>query len=265
MINKKITFTLSFSIALLIIISGSISIFTPEFYYKESFNWQVQSIGQDLINIILIAPLLSIISSLIKEKVSTNYWAWAGINLYLIYTYTIYCFSVHFNSLFIIYCIILGLSFYSVLYFIYTCIHVKVIHTVSLKITGIYFISIGLLFYFLWLSDILPAIINNNVPQTLTESGLTTNPVHAIDLSVFLPGLFITGYLILKKNNIGYILAVPLLVFTILMDVTIVLLIIIMKYNGLPGEIFIIIVMGMFAIFSGILLIKQRSNTTNIL
>ena len=38
---------------------------------------------------------------------------WSGVLLYLIYAYVIYAFDVHFNSLFLVYVAILGLSFYA--------------------------------------------------------------------------------------------------------------------------------------------------------
>jgi hypothetical protein len=38
---------------------------------------------------------------------------WSGVLLYLIYAYVIYAFDVHFNSLFLVYIAILGLSFYA--------------------------------------------------------------------------------------------------------------------------------------------------------
>jgi hypothetical protein len=38
---------------------------------------------------------------------------WSGVLLYLIYAYVIYAFDVYFNSLFLVYIVILGLSFYA--------------------------------------------------------------------------------------------------------------------------------------------------------
>lgn len=40
---------------------------------------------------------------------------WSGVLLYLIYAYVIYAFDVHFNSLFLVYVAILGLSFYALI------------------------------------------------------------------------------------------------------------------------------------------------------
>src|SRR6185295_1303389 len=97
----------------------------------------------------------------------------------------------------------------------------EVKNKVTLKLTGIYFIALSAVFYFLWLSEIVPAVINNKVPSSLIEVGLFTNPVHVIDISIFLPGMFITGILVLREKPLGYLLAPALLSFFILMDITI--------------------------------------------
>jgi hypothetical protein len=247
---------LSLPLSILIIVSSFIGLFTPEFYYKETPNWQAQSVGQDIINLFLVTPFLLITSFLAFKKNKASEYLWAGSILYLIYTYIIYCFNIHFNSLFIVYCNILGLSFYSMMYFIYSNINAQPENKSSLaKIIGIYFISISVLFYFLWLSELIPSLINNKTPASLLETGLPTNPVHILDLAILLPGLLISGILLLRGKKIGYFVAPILLVFFILMDITIGFLAVIMKMRGIEGDLSITIIMSVLAVFSTVLLI----------
>ncbi|HEY3429782.1 MAG TPA: hypothetical protein VGK39_03830, partial [Cyclobacteriaceae bacterium] len=184
---------------------------------------------------------------------------WGGVLLYLVYTFVIYSFDVHFNKLFVLYCLILGVSFYALTYFIYKQLHQKEIliieSTLTRRVIGIYFIVIAVLFYFLWLSEILPAIVSNQVPKILSDAGLPTNPVHVLDLAIVLPGIFLTGVLLIKNKALGLVFAPVALVFFVLMDITIGTLTVMMQQQGLEGSLKLTMVMGVLALFSFTLLV----------
>jgi len=257
--SKYKTFSFLSGLLCLLICLGSYNgLFTPGFYHLETLNWQAQSVGQDIVNLFLICPLLLFLSVLIYLKKEYAFFIWAGTLLYLIYTYIIYCFNIHFNNYFILYCLSLGLSFYLFIYFIYiqlsrpaTALTIK-----NPRMIAVYFISVAILFYLLWLADIIPAISNNTIPESLLKAGLVTNPVHVLDLSIILPGILITGILLLKRRTIANILAPILLSFIILMDITICALIIYMIVQQVESGYMVAIVMIGLAVFSTILLIQ---------
>ncbi len=257
--DQLIILWLSLSLATLIVIASSIGIYTPDFYSKETLNWQTQSAGQDIIDLVLIVPVLisSALLTFVNKKIAT--FLWGGVLLYLIYTFTIYCFDVHFNKLFVVYCLTLGLSFYSLIYFLQIQVHERLVKDVGnrlvIKVTGTYFLVISGLFYLLWLGEIVPAVVQGAVPPSVLESGLPSNPVHIIDLSVVLPGIFITGLLLLKMKPFGFILTPVLLTFFILMDITIGFLTVMMNEEGLGGNLAVTGMMGLLALFSLALLI----------
>lgn len=254
--------------ALLIAFTCISALLIPGFYKSESGNWQAQSLGQDLIDCFLVVPVL-IISSYLTAKGSLKaYGILGGVNFYLTYTYLINCFAVHFNSFFLFYCIILGLSFYSSLWFFFRQLQNGLTPAMNnrplVKITGIYFITIAVIFSMLWVKDIIPSILADQTPAILKEAGLFTNPVHVIDLSVFLPGLFITGYFLLKKNETALRLAPAFLVFMILMNFTIGFLVVFMRQKGTESDLAVSAMMVLPAIFSFILL-RRLQNPSNVL
>jgi len=259
--NSQAKTIVRFSVPLIVLVAltSCIGIFVPDFYHKETLNWQTQSLGQDILNLVLIVPGLIVVTFLTFSNRRIATLLWGGVLLYLVYTFVIYCFDVHFNRLFIAYCLGLGLSFYSFIYFLYTQINERIAtdfgNALVIKVIGIYFLVLSTLFYLLWLGEIIPAITNNTTPKSLLDVGLPTNPVHIIDLSVILPGIFTTGIFLLKKKRIGFILAPVILVFFILMDITIGFLIVMMKEKGLPVNLWLTSVMGMLALFSLVLLI----------
>jgi len=252
---------LSLALAALVIINSLTALLTPGFYSLETENWQAQTIGQDIVDLFFIAPCL-IISSIVAHKNSRRASMFrAGVLLYLTYTYVLYCFDVHFNKLFILYCITLGLSFYAFLFFL--LFHLKNTLDVekhfrnnsAIRFTGIYFVTVAILFYLLWLAEIIPAVFQNTRPESLVETGLVTNGVQVIDLAVFLPGVFIAGMLLLKKLSAGLVLAPIILSFFILMDVTIAALNVIMNVKQVESNVGVSVIMSFLALTSVLLFI----------
>ncbi|MES2374251.1 MAG: hypothetical protein V4557_16860 [Bacteroidota bacterium] len=253
--NRNIILTLSSLLTALMIVVSVVAMCTENFYHFESANWQVQSMGQDMINLFLIVPCLLVTAFLFRRGSKNAGLVLCGTLLYIAYTFTIYCFDIHFNRLFLLYCMCLGLSLYSTGYVIYIQCYVNISPIALpqksvLRIIGIYFIFIATSFYFLWLSEIIPATIHGRLPKSLLETGLVTNGVHVIDLSFFLPGIFIAGIVLLRKKPIGLVFAPVLLSFFILMDITIGFLSLLMSMRNLQDDITVAIAMAFLAMLS---------------
>lgn len=236
-----------------------VGILSTDFYFRETLNWQAQSRGQDLIDLLVVMPVLLVSGLLAWRGNKPARWIWGGALLYLVYTFCLFCFDVHFNPLFLFYCFNLGLSFYGLLFFVFFS-HAGSglwsVPDVLRKIIAWYFILVGVLFYTLWLLEVIPAMIDNQTPASLTEVGLPTNGVHVIDLSVFLPGLVITGILVWKKHGLGQLLAPVVLTFMILMNITIGGLMMYMQLKDLSADVGVIVIMFILAAFSVYLLVQ---------
>jgi len=254
---NRIAFTLSLVLALLVTVaSGAGLLMSWELYAKETADWYAQCIGQDIADLFIALPFLLVSSWLAYHGNRKAHLVHAGVLAYLIYTFTIYCFAVHFNRLFIVYCVTLGLAAYLFGWFVLSQYARRV--TISFdkatlaKITGVYLIAIAFMFYVLWLLQVIPANIENIVPKEINDAGLLTNPVHVIDLAICLPGIFITGILLLRKHWFAYLLAPVILTFFVLMDSTICVLLFIAGWKASEG---VNIAMLLLALFSSALLI----------
>jgi hypothetical protein len=82
----------------------------------------------------------------------------------------------------------------------------------------VYLLLVAVLFALLWLSQDIPAIMGGKAPQSVTQNGLLTNPVHVLDLGPYLPAMIITDLLLWSRRFLGYFFAIPLLVFSILRE-----------------------------------------------
>ena len=59
---------LSLPASLLIGIVSCVGLFSPDFYNLETLNWQAQSIGQDIVDLFLVMPVLLISACLAYRR-----------------------------------------------------------------------------------------------------------------------------------------------------------------------------------------------------
>jgi hypothetical protein len=216
---------LSGLVACLVLIASSTGLFLKSIYARETMSWTVQAYGQDIANIVAAATLFIAVYFVNKESVKA-FLVWIGILISLMYPYVIYAFDIHFNSLFLVYVAIVGLSFYTLLGSMIR-INLNSLQpffsaNTKARPVSVFLLLIALLFSLLWLSQDIPALLTGKIPQTITESGLLTNPVHVLDLGLYLPAMIITAILLWRGKLLGYIFAIPLLVFNILTGIGIV-------------------------------------------
>lgn len=255
---RTIVLSSSLLLAILVVVCSIVGLTTQNFYNLETPNWKIQAIGQDAINLFVGIPFLLVSAFYIFIKKLKALSIWGGTMIYFLYTFSIYCFNIHFNTLFLVYCFALSVAFYSVLYYLYL-ITTQKINLVFKKnninlILGIYLLLIGVLFLFLWLSSIIPAIIANTIPKDLFESGLFTNPVHVIDIAILIPALIFVGVLLIKKKAVAGILGNTLLSFSIIMNITVGYLAYFMFQNKLTSSFSVVFIMGGLTIVSSILI-----------
>ena len=212
----------SAGVAILVAIASVLGLFAPWPYQQETANWALQAQGQDIGN--LVAVVVLVISAIGLRAGSRRAAAvWIGTLFYLLYAYIVYAFAVHFGRLFLVYVAVLGLVVYTLI----GALREGVLaspdgHERARRVAAWVLIATGSLFAILWLSELIPATLTGQAPQSLVIAGLIVNPIHAIDLAVVLPGMMIVGALTLRSDRTGTRLAVPVLVFSALMGSSIV-------------------------------------------
>jgi len=252
-ITRRLLLSLSLPLTALVAFTSAVGLWYPSIYAAATPNWTFQTVGQDAIDLFVIVPMLIFSLVYARNDNRLSLVMWGGINMYLVYTFIIYCFDIRFNNLFVLYCFILGLASFSTGMFLFKTVKdgdMLEATSFARKFIGYFFIMISVEFYFTWLSDILPAIMEGGVPTSIHETGLFTNPVYVLDLAIFLPFVFIIGILTLKGNSFALNLAPMLLVFLILMDITIAVLALVLFRKGIEESYSVSIVMGIHATIS---------------
>ncbi len=223
----------SLAISLLVTAASVMGLVDQGIYGDETKNWATQARGQDIGNLVAVVTLL--LSGYKSYKGSHRAsLVWLGTLLYLVYAYIVYSVAVHFNGLFLVYVASLGLASYAVMFSLNGLRTEIVSHPQSSarKVAGYTSISIGVLFGLLWLSELIPATLSGEVPQSVIDAGLWVNPIHVIDLAVLLPALIIAGWQTLQGNAAGQFFVGPLLTFSVLMGLSIVAAMVMMTVEG---------------------------------
>ena len=231
-------------LSLLVLIASVAGLVDSRPYDQETENWRLQAQGQDLGNLLAVVVLLG---AAVRYRAGSERAGrvWRGALLYLIYAFMVYAMAVHLNYLFLVYVAVLALSAWGVIF------HVRDVRSATTAypqgrartVAAWVLIVTGLMFAGLWLSEIVPALLSDSVPASLTEAGLVVNPIHVIDLAVVLPGFIISGVAALQGRDHGLFWLAPWLVFSVLMGASIVAAMVLLSASGatgaLPGMVFV--------------------------
>lgn len=207
-------------ISALVLFSSSMGILAKSTYIRETSTWASQAKAQDMADVVAVVILL--LATYFMSKGSVRAWqTWAGTLMFLAYAFVIYAFAAHFNELFLVYVATLGLLFYTLLGGVLKLDFDRLSGATHMseglkRIVSIVLIIIGLLFYFLWLSEDIPALLNGSVPASVIQTGLLVNPIHVLDMAFYLPAIIITGISLWRSKSLGFVLALPMIVFSVL-------------------------------------------------
>jgi hypothetical protein len=255
-ISQRILFYSSFIIAVLVSAACAGGILLPSIYYKESVSWATQGMGQDIITLGLAVPAL-LLSALYMGRSLRATLVWMGILIYLIYSYLLYAFYIHFGIMFPVYVAILGLSFYTLLAGIFridrTNLQRSFLGVKTMPVAAFLFLF-AFLFSALWITDIAQSILSGITPESVMTNDLPVNPVHVLDLSFLLPGMFFTGIMLWKRKPIGFLFAAPILTFSILMGSAIISMQYLMENEGISDPSPVGTIMGAVVLISSYLL-----------
>ena len=243
-------------IAILVLLASGAGLLLTSTYARETTSYALQSVGQDIANLLAVAAL-GLSAYFARQGSVKAFLLWMGVLLTLIYSYVIYAFALHFNSLFLVYVAILGLSFYTL---VGSLIHMPLDRLQGAfavmskaRVVSVFFVVVILLFSLQWLSEDIQALLSGKIPQSVMENGLLTNPVHVLDLGLLLPAMIISALLLWRRKLLGYLLAIPLLVFSILTGVGILATFLVMGMNGMPTSLVVELLFAVIVLVSLIL------------
>jgi len=184
-------------------------------YDQETAALADAATAQDIVGLAVVSPLLVALGVRASRGALFAYLGWLGCLAFNVYNFAIYAFSVQFGPLFLVWVAVLGLSFFALAGGLATLDMAVVkagFSNQSAAVPGWFLIAVGVLFAFLWLSEIVPDLRAGGPSASAADWRIPTNPVHVLDLAVFLPGVVTTGVLLLRRHRFGYATATGQLV-----------------------------------------------------
>jgi hypothetical protein len=178
------------------------------------------SMANDGGNLVVILPVLVITAILALRGSLAARLVWMGTLTYLVYDFLNYALAIHFNSMFLAYCGVLGLSCYTFAGSLAALPVAEIARRYGprtpAKTTAIVLLLMGLTTIAHWLRGIVPALLAGNVPQAVRDSGLSTEAVAALDLAFGTPAFMIAAILLLRRRPLGFVLGPVALTFLVL-------------------------------------------------
>lgn len=240
----------------------SITIYGKGLYKDMSAEVAPQGIAQDYITLFIGVPLL-LISLMIARKNSLRArFILTGTVAYFLVTYLFYLVMGMYNEMFLAYVLLSGLSFFafiiSLLEFDMNALPNYFGSKTPVKIAGGFLIFNSIVIGLLWLSIIVPPLLNGTIVPLQVEH-YTTLIVQGLDLGILLPSSFICGLLLIRKKPLGYLLAPVYFVFLSLLMTALTAKVIAMSilgYNVIP-VIFIIPAFNLITIVFTVIILRN--------
>jgi hypothetical protein len=227
---------------------GSLAgILVDRVYAHETSEWAGEAIGQDIANLVVF-PLLLAFGRLAAKGSPKALVAWAGMLVYAAYAYAIYVFDVHFGPLFLLDVAVFGLSVWALGGALSGIDADAVAERLGAPprtaLAEGLLLLVPVMFGLLWLGEDVPAVLTGAAPEALARSGLMTNPVHVLDLSLFLPASILAGVLLRRRRAWGYVLAPVMLGAMAAISAGIVSLTIVLAVRGEDASLVVAAVIG---------------------
>lgn len=99
--NRKIIRILTVSLAVCLAIVSFYGVFVPGTYERDAASMAAQGVGQDMVNLFFVLPLLLLTLFIMIKGHKVALLIYGGTLFYLLYSFVIYSFGVHFNILFL--------------------------------------------------------------------------------------------------------------------------------------------------------------------
>jgi hypothetical protein len=165
--------------------------------------------GTDAVTLFLALPIMAISLWLYKGGSRRGGFLLAGSLTYVLYNSFSFGTSAAYNPLFLIYTASFSISLFALFklwaQFDFDILREQVLHRVPIRSIAIFLFIGGGVTALLWLSDILPPLMQGNPPALLGP--YTTAITYFIDLSIITPLCFLAAIWLMRKDGRGLLLS----------------------------------------------------------
>lgn len=217
-------------------------------YYWDTVSSVAQMQANDLVMLVLGVPLLAISFWLARRGALRGRLLMTGTLGFVLYTYMSMCFGAAYNSLFLVYVALFGLSLYafilSMMSFDLATLPQRFAPGLPRRwIAGVLFFAAAFL-TLAWLGRIAPTITQTQLPPL---ENVTSLFIQAMDLALIVPLCVLAGVLLLRRSAWGYLLAAVALMKFLTMGLAVSLMGLNMVRVGVPVS---VVELGVFPLLT---------------
>jgi hypothetical protein len=240
----------------------TVTIYGKGIYKNDSIAAVAQGIPQDIVTLLVGIPLLILSLYLFKKNYLKGKLLLTGTLGYFLYTYMSYTFLWNYNKLFLIYVMLMSVSFFaftlSMISFDIEKLKLSFKKGLPIKFIGGFQIFVGIAIGLLWLGRIAPSITEDISPVGLEH--YTTLVIQGMDLGFVVPVAILSGILLIKRKAFGYLLSSVVIIKGITLLTAITAMIVGQAYAGVPMSLVEVIIFLSFDLVSVYCLIVLMRN-----
>jgi hypothetical protein len=234
-------------------------------YRHMSADVAIQGIAQDYVTFFVGLPLLLLGLYRYQRKSKKGAFLLAGSSGYFFVTYLFYTSMGMYNELFLVYAVLLGLSFFTLLNTLVSFDLPRIADDFkrgrTRQTTSIFLMVNSILIGLMWLGVVVPPLLDG----TLYPEGLehyTTLIVQGLDLGLLLPLSFVSGRLLLQKRRLGYLAGTTYIVFLAILMTALTAKVLAMMMNNVDvmPAIFIIPTINILSVVLAVALVSGYSD-----
>lgn len=153
---------------------------------------------------------------------------------YFLYTYASYSFLSMYNSLFLVYVLLLSASFFAFILML-TSFDKELLHTyfskrLPAKGIGFLLLFIAFMILMLWLGKIVNPLLKGTPPQGIEH--YSTLVIQVLDLGIVVPVAVVTGIMVIRRQPFGYLLSAVVIFKAVTLLIAITTMLFAMIYKG---------------------------------
>ena len=201
---------LSGIIVALTVVASAGGLLIPGLYRDNAFvtaNW----LGSDLVDLLVVAPLLAAATVLAARGSIRAHLVWLGLLQTTLYNFAYYLFGAAFNWFFPVYVALFGISIWTLVAGLIGLdvgdIRAHFGARTPTRAIGAYMLIVGLGLSTVYLANWLMFVIGGQLPSIISRTGHPTNEVFALDLSLVIPLFVVGGIWLWQRKPWGYVLA----------------------------------------------------------
>ena len=164
--------------------------------------------GTDMVTLFVGLPLLLVSFGLYRRGSLRGGLMLSGVLAYFLYYGASLGLDKAYNSLFLVYIALFSACFYAFV-IVFTAIDLTQLSScvsdrLSVRGMAVFMFIVGIGLAFIWLSDVVAALLNNSIPAALGSS--TTAVTYTIDVGIIAVACILAGVQILRRTSLGYLL-----------------------------------------------------------